>query len=94
MGKYLLERLRAIDSPLIADIRGVGLFVGVEIDPAMASAREIVEQLMARGLLSKETHETVVRLAPPLIITREQINWSVNQIKEVLADLDKTRLAS
>ncbi len=94
MGRYLLDQLRTIDSPLIADIRGIGLFVGVEIDPAMASAREIVEELMDRGLLSKETHETVVRLAPPLIITREQIDWSVNQIKEVLADLDKTRLAS
>lgn len=94
MGLYLLDRLRAINSPLIADIRGIGLFVGVEIDPAMVSAREIVEQLMGRGLLSKETHETVIRLAPPLVITREQIDWSVTQIKEVLADLHETRLAS
>ena len=94
MGKYLLDELKAINSPLIADIRGIGLFVGIEIDPSFASAREIVEVLMDRGMLSKETHETVVRLAPPLIITREQIDWSVTQIKEVLADLDKTRLAS
>ncbi len=49
---------------------------------------------MGRGLLSKETHETVIRLAPPLVITREQIDWSVTQIKEVLADLHETRLAS
>ena len=94
MGKYLLDELKAINSPLIADIRGIGLFVGIEIDPSLASAREIVEVLMDRGMLSKETHETVVRLAPPLIITREQIDWSVTQIKEVLADMDKTRLAS
>ena len=94
MGKYLLSELRAISSPLITDIRGVGLFVGIEIDPAHASAREVVELLMDRGLLSKETHETVVRLAPPLIISREQIDWSVNQIKEVLELMDKTRLAS
>ena len=94
MGKYLLDELKAINSPLIADIRGIGLFVGIEIDPSFASAREIVEVLMDRGMLSKETHETVVRLAPPLIVTREQIDWSVTQIKEVLADLDKTRLAS
>jgi ornithine--oxo-acid transaminase len=94
MGKYLLEALRAISSPLITDIRGLGLFVGIEIDPAQASAREVVEMLMDRGMLSKETHETVVRLAPPLIISREQIDWSVNLIKDVLELMDKTRLAS
>jgi ornithine--oxo-acid transaminase len=94
MGKYLMAELRAVNSPLIADIRGIGLFVGIEIDPTYASAREIVELLMDRGLLSKETHETVVRLAPPLIISREQIDWSVTQIKEVLELMDKTRLAS
>jgi ornithine--oxo-acid transaminase len=70
------------------------LFIGIEIDPSLASAREIVEDLMDRGMLSKETHETVVRLAPPLVITREQIDWSVTQIKEVLANMDETRLAS
>ena len=94
LGKYLLDELKSINSPLITDIRGAGLFIGIEIDASLASAREIVEQLMSRGMLSKETHETVVRLAPPLVITREQIDWSVNQIKEVLANLDKTRLAS
>lgn len=94
MGKHLMEELRAIDNPLIADIRGIGLFVGIEINPAFASAREVVEALMDRGLLSKETHTTVVRLAPPLVITREQIDWSVTQIKDVLTNLDKTRLAS
>ena len=94
MGKYLLDELKAINSPLIADVRGIGLFIGIEIDPSLASAREIVELLMDRGMLSKETHETVVRLAPPLVITREQIDWSVTQIKETLADMDRTRLAS
>jgi ornithine--oxo-acid transaminase len=94
MGKYLLAELKAINSPLIADIRGVGLFIGIEIDSSQASAREVVELLMDRGLLSKETHETVVRLAPPLIISREQVDWSVSQIKEVLGLMDKTRLAS
>lgn len=94
MGEYLMNELKSINSPLVADIRGSGLFIGIEINESLASAREIVEQLMSRGMLSKETHETVVRLAPPLIITREQIDWSVNQIKEVLTNLDKTRLAS
>jgi ornithine--oxo-acid transaminase len=93
-GKYLLQRLEALQSPLIADIRGRGLFVGIEIDPAKASARRVCEELMRRGLLSKETHETVVRLAPPLVITREQIDWAVQQIGEVLKALLQVRKAS
>ena len=94
MGEYLLNKLKRLDSPLIRELRGAGLFVGVEIDPALASAREVVEGLMVRGILSKETHETVVRLAPPLIITEEQIDWAIEQIGEVLTEMDKTRLAS
>jgi ornithine--oxo-acid transaminase len=94
LGDYLVEKLGKIDSPLIDTIRGSGLFVGMEIDPALGSAREICERLMERGLLSKETHETVVRLAPPLVITREEIDWAVQQITEVLLEMDQVRLAS
>ena len=94
MGAYLLEQLRSIDSPLIHDVRGRGLFIGLEIDPARASARTIVEALMERGLLSKETHETVVRLAPPLVIGRAEIDWAVQQIRETLDEAEKMRLAS
>jgi len=94
MGNYMTGKLRKLESPLISLIRGSGLFIGIEIDPAVGSAREICERLMDRGLLSKETHETVVRLAPPLVITREQIDWAVVQIKEVLQEMDEVRLAS
>jgi ornithine--oxo-acid transaminase len=94
MGNYMTGELRKLESPLISLIRGSGLFIGIEIDPAVGSAREICERLMDRGLLSKETHETVVRLAPPLVITREQIDWAVVQIKEVLQEMDEVRLAS
>ena len=94
MGDYLIGQLHGLDSPLISDIRGRGLFVGIEIDPALGSAREICEALMHRGLLSKETHETVVRLAPPLVINREEIDWAVVQISEVLDETDRIRLAS
>jgi ornithine--oxo-acid transaminase len=94
MGAYLKQELEAIDSPMIAEIRGLGLFVGIEIDKQLGSARAICEALLQRGLLSKETHETVVRLAPPLIITKQQINWAVAQIREVLAEFDSVRLAS
>jgi len=94
MGNYLVGELQKLSSPLIGAIRGSGLFIGIDIDPAKGSAREICEHLMDRGLLSKETHDTVVRLAPPLIITREEIDWAVDQIREVLQELDEVRLAS
>ena len=94
MGDYLLGKLRELESPFISDIRGRGLFVGIEIDPAHGTAREICEALMDRGLLSKETHETVVRLAPPLVIKGEEIDWAVDQIREVLDEMDRIRLAS
>lgn len=94
MGDYLLGKLRALRSPLVKDVRGRGLFVGLEVDAKHASARRICEMLMQRGLLSKETHETVVRLAPPLIVTREQIDWAIDQIGEVLEDMDRMRMAS
>ncbi|MDH3546993.1 MAG: ornithine--oxo-acid transaminase, partial [Gammaproteobacteria bacterium] len=94
MGKYLLDELRKIDSPLISDIRGLGLFVGIDIDPDLASARVVCEALLERGLLSKETHETVVRLAPPLIIEKSDIDWAVTRIRSALDDADRLRLAS
>ena len=94
MGAYLKSELETIRSPLIAEIRGKGLFIGIEIDAKLGSARAVCEALMERGLLSKETHETVVRLAPPLIISKEQIDWAVTQIREVLAEMDSVRLAS
>ena len=94
MGDYLIEKLHKLESPLISEIRGRGLFVGIEIDPALASAREICEALMDHGLLSKETHETVVRLAPPLVIQRKEIDWAIEQISVVLSEIDRLRLAS
>ena len=94
LGNYLMKSLSTINSPLISEIRGSGLFVGVEIDPSLGSAREVCERLMDRGLLSKETHETVVRLAPPLIVSKEQLDWAAQQIREVLQEMDEIRLAS
>ena len=88
LGRYLLSELRCIRSPLIRDMRGLGLFIGVDIDPAHASARHVCERLMARGILSKDTHGTVVRFAPPLTITREQINWALRQIRHAFNDMD------
>jgi ornithine--oxo-acid transaminase len=92
-GAWLLERLRAIDSPLVREVRGRGLFIGLEIEPAQASAREVCERLMKRGLLSKETHETVVRLAPPLAVDRASLEWAADQIAEVLREMESDKAA-
>jgi len=94
MGDYLLAELAAIKSPLIKELRGRGLFIGIEIEPSLATAREVCKVLMERGLLSKETHSTVVRLAPPLVIGKDEIDWAVTQIREVLQEIDRHRLAS
>jgi len=86
MGDYLLERLRAISSPIVRDVRGKGLLIGVEIDTSRVSARRFVETLLKHGVLSKDTHGTVARFAPPLVIEREQIDWGVERIREALAE--------
>ena len=94
LGEYLITALRKIDSPLIKDVRGRGLFIGLEIDPALGSARTACEALMEHGLLSKETHDTVVRLAPPLVIEKADIDWAVETLRDVLSEMDRVRLAS
>ena len=93
-GAWLIDQLLAIDSLLIREVRGRGLFIGIDVDPDQATARDICERLMARGLLSKETHETVVRLAPPLIIERDLLQWSVDQIRDVFAEVESLPRAS
>jgi ornithine--oxo-acid transaminase len=87
LGDYLKAKLSAIQSPLIKDVRGMGLLIGLEIDPAYAKARTVCEALMKRGMLCKETHETVVRFAPPLIISKDEIDWAVEQVDSVLKSM-------
>ena len=86
MGKRLADGLRSIAAPSVREVRGRGLLIGVEIDPAAAKARTVCERLMKNGILSKETHQTVVRLAPPLIIDAEMIDWAIEQIRATLAE--------
>ncbi len=89
----LQRRLRAIGSPLIADVRGRGLLVGIEVDAGRVSAREVVERLLARGILSKETHGTVVRIAPPLTIEESALEWAVGEIAATFAALEAEAMA-
>ena len=82
LGEYLLAKLKAITSPVIREVRGRGLWIGVELTVA---ARPYCERLMQEGMLCKETHDHVIRLAPPLVITREEIDWAVERLKKVLS---------
>ncbi|MBT4120743.1 MAG: ornithine--oxo-acid transaminase [Candidatus Magasanikbacteria bacterium] len=84
LGEYMMEELRKIDSAKIKEIRGQGLWIGVELNNDAGGARIYCEELMKLGLLCKETHEHVIRIAPPLVITREEIDWALNKIKKVL----------
>ena len=83
LGNYFMEQLQGIQSSVIREIRGKGLFIGVELD---GPARPYCERLMLAGLLCKETHETTIRLAPPLTIQKSEIDWAIEVIKEVLRD--------
>jgi ornithine--oxo-acid transaminase len=85
LGAYLLERLRGMRSNIVTDVRGRGLWVGVEVDPAAVSARAVCDALLESGVLSKDTHGTVLRFAPPLTITREEIDWGMDRIERVFA---------
>jgi ornithine--oxo-acid transaminase len=84
LGEHLLAQLRAIRSPSIRDIRGRGLWAGIDFDPAKLSARRVAEQLLARGILTKETHGTVLRIAPPLVIEQAELDWAITQIQDVI----------
>jgi len=84
LGAYFLARLRTIKSPHIKEVRGRGLFIGVELWPAAGGARRFCEALAEHGLLCKETHEHVIRFAPPLVITQEDLDWAFEHVREVL----------
>ncbi len=85
MGGYFMSKLKEINSPKVKEIRGKGLLIGVEIKEKYGKARIYCEKLMELGLLCKETHETVIRFAPPLVIKKEEIDWALERIKEVLS---------
>ncbi|HEX7248666.1 MAG TPA: ornithine--oxo-acid transaminase [Actinomycetota bacterium] len=87
LGTALIERLRT-DAPAgaVAEVRGKGLWIGIELTPEAAPARAVCERLMEMGVLAKDTHETTVRLAPPLCVTREDLEWAAERILTALAE--------
>ena len=84
LGEYFREQLRNVNSKHVKVIRGKGLFIGVELNPEAKGARRFCEALMKKGILCKETHDNIIRFAPPLVITKEEIDWAMKSISEVL----------
>jgi ornithine--oxo-acid transaminase len=85
MGTYFLEGLKQIANPYIKEIRGKGLMIGVEFYPEAGGARQYCVKLKENGLLCKETHDHIIRFAPPLVITKEEVEWALEKIESVLA---------
>ena len=83
LGEYFLVQLRTLRSPHVREIRGKGLWIGIELD---VPARPYCEALKEVGVLCKETHDYVIRIAPPLVITREEIDWAFERIKQVIEE--------
>ncbi|HEY1329409.1 MAG TPA: ornithine--oxo-acid transaminase [Casimicrobiaceae bacterium] len=88
LGAWLLDELSDLRThPFVTDVRGRGLFVGIEVDPRVIGARPVVDRMLARGILSKDTHGTVIRIAPPLNIPREDLAWGIGEIHAVFQDV-------
>ncbi len=85
LGAYALDRLRNLDSPHVAEVRGRGLWIGIELRPEAGGARRFCEALQGMGVLCKETHEHVIRVAPPLVISREELDWAIERIERALS---------
>jgi ornithine--oxo-acid transaminase len=85
LGEYFKGRLQRIESPHVQEVRGRGLFIGVELKPEAGGARRFCEALRDRGLLCKETHQHVIRFAPPLVVTKEELDWALEQVEAVLS---------
>ncbi len=84
LGAYFLEQLEKIKTPSVREVRGRGLMLAIELEEEVGGARPVIEALQARGVLAKDTHENTLRIAPPLVITRDQVDWALEQIEAVL----------
>ena len=87
LGPHLLSRLTGIKNPLVREVRGRGLFAGIELDATKIQASVVVERLLQVGILTKATHRNTIRLAPPFIIKKSEIDWAVDRIEQVLGEV-------
>jgi ornithine--oxo-acid transaminase len=87
LGEHLHRELRLLaDSGVVTEVRGRGLWAGVDIAPGLGTGREISEKLMDRGVLVKDTHGATIRIAPPLVISKEDLDWGLDQLRAVLTE--------
>ena len=91
-GSYFLKELKKIESPILKQIRGKGLWIGVEIDTKIINGRNMCKHLLKKGILSKETHSSTIRFAPPLIIKKKEIDWALNTIKVALKEIERDHI--
>ena len=87
LGSWLIAGLRDAAVPTVAEVRGRGLWIGIDLVPSARSARAACERLMGRGILAKDTHEQTIRLAPPLVVERADLEWALGQVVDVLSTL-------
>jgi ornithine--oxo-acid transaminase len=85
LGAHLHERLRGLIGSGVVEVRGAGLWAGIDIDPALATGRQVCEALAERGVLAKDTHGSTIRLAPPIVVEREDLDFAVDQLAAVLS---------
>ena len=79
--------MKEISTPIITEVRGKGLWIGIEIDTKIISGRELCKRLLTKGILSKETHDSVIRFAPPLVITKKEIDWALEIFNQVISEI-------
>ena len=91
MGTYMLERLKKIKSPFIKEVRGMGLWAGIEFHDNYLMARKVCEKMSEKGVLSKDTHATVIRIAPPLNVTQEELDFGLDVFEGVLKEMEKEK---
>ena len=85
LGAWMMGRLRDAALPAVAEVRGRGLWIGIDLVPGAGSARAACERLMDRGILAKDTHRQTIRLAPPLVVERSDLEWALEQVVDVLS---------
>ena len=84
LGEYFKSRLQSIDNKIIKDVRGKGLWIGMELNESEVNAKDLCLMLLNEGLLCKETHKTVIRFAPPLMISKDDLDWAIKKITKVI----------
>ena len=87
LGEYFKSKLKAIDNKIIKDVRGKGLWIGMELEESDITAKHLCLMLLNEGLLCKETHKTVIRFAPPLMITKNELDWAIDKITKVIRSI-------